>query len=147
MLNSRRDMSRELRKEEVAVLIRKKGVGPSGNQDVYVYVRSDSPPRQQIKDSGSMKVGNSVVNSRNRLGKGDSVTKIMAWVLLIAIGLALSTSPAALANTSSAQGVMQTNPAKARKAYLKQQKRQQRNTKNEQKKAQKKWKKQHHTNN
>jgi hypothetical protein len=71
----------------------------------------------------------------------------MACVLFIAIGLALSTSPAAFANTSSAQGVTQTNPAKARKAYLKQQKRQQRSTKKAQKKAQKKWKEQHHTNN
>jgi hypothetical protein len=78
--------------------------------------------------------------------KGKSVTKIMACVLFIAIGLALSTSPAAFANTSSTQGVTQTNPAKARKAYLKQQKRQQRNTKKAQKKAQKKWKKLHHTN-
>jgi hypothetical protein len=71
----------------------------------------------------------------------------MACVLSIAIGLALCTSPAAFANTSSAQGVTQTNPAKARKAYLKQQKRQQSNTRKAQKKAQKKWRNLHHTKN
>ena len=45
--------------------------------------------------------------------------KVMACILFIGLGLALSYSPVALASTSSVQGAPQKN---ARKAYLKQQK-------------------------
>jgi hypothetical protein len=71
------------------------------------------------------------------------VTKIAACVLSMALGLAVFTSPVALANTSSAQGATQTNPKKARKAYLKHQKHEQKKERKAQKKAEKKWKKQH----
>jgi hypothetical protein len=74
------------------------------------------------------------------------MTKIMAGVLFLALGLGFFASPVALANASSAQGANQTtNPAKERKAYLKQQKKQQEKTKKAQQKAEKKWKKDHKT--
>jgi hypothetical protein len=74
------------------------------------------------------------------------VTKIMAGVLFLALGLGFCDSPVALADASSAQDANHTtSPAKERKAYLKQQKKQQKKTRKAQQKAEKKWKKDHKT--
>jgi hypothetical protein len=75
------------------------------------------------------------------------VTKIVACVLSMALGLAVLSSPVALADTSLAQGATQTSPKKTRKAYLKHQKHEQKKERKAQKKAEKKWKKQHQAGN
>ena len=83
------------------------------------------------------------VDCRNRLCKGDSVTRLMAAVLFVALGLASFAAPVAVAKTSSVQTADQASQAKARKDYLKQQKKQRKNAKKSIKKDQKQWKKQH----
>jgi hypothetical protein len=83
------------------------------------------------------------VDSRNGLCEGDSVKKIMAAALFVALGLTMFASPIAFARTSSAQSVDQASQAKARKDYLKGQKKQRKNAKKSLKKEQKQWKKQH----
>ena len=87
--------------------------------------------------------GNSRCRLPNRLCEGDSVTKIMAGVLFVALGLATFAAPVAVAKTSSAQDVDHASQAKARKDYLKQQKKQRKNAKKSIKKEQKQFKKQH----
>jgi hypothetical protein len=69
--------------------------------------------------------------------------KIKALVVLLALGVALSASPVALADMSYAQGPTQNSPQKTRKDYMKHQKKQQKKAKKAQKKEGKKWKKQH----
>jgi Tfp pilus assembly protein PilV len=71
------------------------------------------------------------------------MTKILAAVLFVAVGLMTFASPIALARTSSAQSVDQASQAKARNDYLKGQKKQRKNAKKSLKKEQKQWKKQH----
>jgi hypothetical protein len=83
------------------------------------------------------------VDCRNRLCEGDSVTRLMAAVLFVTLGLATFAAPIAVAKTSSVQTADQASQAKARKDYLKQQKKQRKNAKKSIKKDQKQWKKQH----
>jgi len=83
------------------------------------------------------------VDCRNRLCKGDSVTRLMAARLFVALGMATFAAPVAVAKTSSVQTADQASQAKARKDYLKQQKKQRKNAKKSIKKDQKQWKKQH----
>ena len=71
------------------------------------------------------------------------MTKIMAAVLSVAVGLSIVGAPVAVAGASPAQSVDHASPAKARKDYLKQQKKQRKNAKKTTKKEQKQWKKQH----
>ncbi len=65
------------------------------------------------------------------------MSKIVGCVLLIALGLGPVAAPAALASTSFAQGVPQTNSKKSRKEYQKHEKKSQKKTKKAQKKANK----------
>jgi len=69
--------------------------------------------------------------------------KILACVLLVPLGLALSAPPVVRADTGSAQGSAQANSTKSRKAYLKQQQKQQKKAQRAQKKARNNLKKLH----
>ena len=71
------------------------------------------------------------------------MTKVMAAVLFVAVGLTTISVPLAVAGASFAQSVDHASQAKARKDYLKQQKKQRKNAKKSTKKEQKQWKKQH----
>jgi F0F1-type ATP synthase epsilon subunit len=71
------------------------------------------------------------------------MTKFMAYVLFVPIGVALSFPPVAHADTNSAQHPTEHDSTKSRKAYLKHQKKLQKSERKAQKKAQKNSKKVH----
>jgi F0F1-type ATP synthase epsilon subunit len=71
------------------------------------------------------------------------MTKFIACVRLVSIGLALSLPPVAHADTNSAQHPTEHDSTKSRKAYVKHQKKLQKSERKAQKKAQKNSKKLH----
>jgi hypothetical protein len=70
------------------------------------------------------------------------VKPVIACILLVLLGQAISIPAVALADTSSAQGLPHTD---SMKKYLKHQKKEQKKARKVQRRAEKNWKKDHHT--
>ncbi len=86
-----------------------------------------------------------VVEFRESLFRGELVKKVIACILFILFGLALSVPAVAHADTNSAHRKAVKNSQKSYKKSMKQQKKAQKKAQKSQKKAMKDWNKSHRT--